>query len=434
MSTGRASFGSVGFYILGDEDVRRESCVTTNSKALFSEGVPVANGLYDPHLGTTELSYNCQTCWNNKIKCPGHDGDAKMHYALQSPLFRKEILKWLRIVCHQCGQFVIKKELPAGIPAANKLSEYVKLVRSGNEKHRVCAYCEHTHPWITKDALRHGVIWQEWYTKGNKTKAERKEILYNQDIKTIFARIPDANILKMGKTLKSHPKKILLNYIKIASTVIRPEIRKIGGNRSTMADVTAHLRTIMEFNGQIPKEIPKDVDSDLHAKLVMIDCNFYEMIHGSSAGSSGLRLVTNTNKVSNSIAARMPKKQGRLRANLMGRRTTKMMRSVITGDKALRPDQVGVPKVIAKSLFVPETVRSWNRDRLMTYYLNGAKQYPGCNKVLRADTQREHYVEKMPKDYVLQDGDVVFRHVINGDSLNIPGDNSQLPYRLINHL
>lgn len=426
MSVGRSSFDSVSFYILGDQDVERDACGVTNSKALFSEGVPVANGLYDPHYGTTELGWNCQKCFNNKMLCPGHDGMAKMNYSLQSPLFRKEILKWLRITCHSCGEFVIKKEVPTGISSANKLGEFVKLVRSGNEKFRKCASCDVLHPWVTKDALRHGVIWREWFTKGNKSKSEKKEMLYNGEIQNIFGRIPEANVIKMGKTLESHPKKLILQNIKISSTVIRPEIRKIGGNRSTMSDITAHLRTIMELNGQIPKEIPKEVDGDLHAKLILADLTFFEMIQGSSTTTSSLRLVTNTNKVSNSIAARCPKKHGRLRANLMGKRTTKMMRSVITGDKALRPDQVGVPKLIAQSLFVPEVVRPWNRDRLTTYFLNGPKQYPGCEKIKRQDTGYEHHVENMSKDYVLHDGDIIYRHIIDGDSLGFNREPSLL--------
>lgn len=426
MSIGRSSFDSVSFYILGDEDVARQACGVTNSKALFSEGVPVANGLYDPHYGTTELGWNCQKCFHNKMQCPGHDGMANMNYSLQSPLFRKEILKWLRIVCHKCGQFVIKRDVPRGVSSANKLGEFVKLVRSGNEKFRKCAYCDSPHPWVTRDALRHGVIWNEWYTKGNKSKPENKEMLNNNEIQTILGRIPDANVVRMGKTIESHPRKLIVQKIKISSTVIRPEIRKIGGNRSTMSDITAHLRTIMELNGQIPKEIPKNVDADLHAKLVLVDLTFFEMIQGSSGTTSSLRLVTNTNKVSNSIAARLPKKHGRLRANLMGRRTTKMMRSVITGDKALRPDQVGVPRVIAKSLFVPETVRPWNRDRLTTYFLNGPKQYPGCSKIKRVDTGYEHYVENMNKDYSLQEGDVVYRHLIDGDSVGFNREPSLL--------
>ncbi len=409
-SIGRSSFSSLTFYIMGDEDAEREACGITTNKSLFSEGVPVINGLYDPHYGSIDLSFPCATCYSNKMLCPGHDGIMPVNYVLQSPLFRKELLKWLRITCFACGEFVIKREAAvAGLPAIHKLGEFVKLARSGTEKFRKCAHCDTPHPWISRDAQRHGIIWREMFTKGNKQKSEVKEYLYNHEIRSILARIPDSNVLKMGKTLICHPKKIMLSKPKVSTTVIRPEIRKIGGNRSTMADITAHLRTMVELNTAIPKELPKEIDNDLHAKLVMIDLSFFEMILGSSASATGgLKLMPTTNKVSNSLAARLPKKHGRLRLNLMGRRTTKMARSVITGDKALRLEQVGVPKMIAKGLFIPETVCEWNHARLTTYFLNGTKRYPGCSKIKRKDTGQDYYVNT---NYTLQIGDVVYRNL-----------------------
>jgi DNA-directed RNA polymerase beta' subunit len=239
--------------------------------------------------------------------------------------------------------------------------------------------------------------------------------MYNNEIKAVIDRISDANIIKMGKSLDSSPKKLILDWIKSSTTLIRPEIRKIGGNRSTMADITAMLRTIYELNSQIPKEIPTAVDIDLHGKLVMVDVTFFEMIHGSSGAPGVLSIVTNTNKGSNSFASRLPTKHGRIRGNLMGKRTTKMARSVITGSKALRPDQLGVPRVIAKNLYKPVTVHNWNRAELMKYFLNGPKRYPGCSKIIRKETGFEHYVENMPKDYILKDGDIVYRNIIDND-------------------
>lgn len=410
---GRSDIDSVEFYIIGSDDAKRESAGLVTNKGLFNEDIPVPEGIYSANSGTTSLSYSCATCNNSKQLCPGHDLHAISNYPLQNPMFKKELLKWLRIVCHKCGEFVIKKELPKSIPISNRLGEFVKLVRSGNEKYRNCAYCNEPHVWVSRDPVHAVIIWQELYLK-DKSEVKKTQ-LYNHDIQEILGRISEPNIIKMGKTLMSGPSKLIVKNTKVSSTVIRPEIRKIGGNRSAMSDVSAYLRTMMELNSSIPKEIPKEIDNDLHAKLMLMDFAFFEMIHGSSSTSKNMMIMTNTNKVSNSIAARLPKKHGRFRANLMGKRTTKMARSVITGDKALRPDQLGVPKMIAQNLFVAETVRSWNVDRLTTYFINGPTKYPGCSKIKRKDTGYEHYVENMSKDYILQEGDVVFRHLITGD-------------------
>lgn len=420
---GRSSIHSVSFYIMGSDDVVKESCGVTTNKNLFLEGVPVANGLYDPHYGTTELGQRCHTCLNDKIECPGHDGSNEPNYPVQNAVFRKEIIKWIKITCPKCKNFNSKKELPDGYSNEAKLGEYVKLIRTSAEKYKKCAHCGEMQPWIFKDPTRNGILWKEYpkdlgAAKGKVGEVDR-EIIYNHEIMEWLSGISDENVIKMGKKLNSHPKKLILQVFKIPTVVIRPEIRKIGGSRSSMSDTTAHLRNIMEYSSQIPQEIPKgnNVDTDLMTKLVLIDLTFYDMIMGSGSGGnqSTLKLLTNTNKVSNSLANRLPKKSGRLRSNLMGKRTTKMMRSVITGDKALRPDQVGVPKMIARSQFVPVTVRPWNRKECMTYFTNGTKNYPGCNKIVRQDTGKEHYIDKLPKDYTLKDGDVIYRQCKDGD-------------------
>lgn len=420
---GRANFHAVSFYIMGSEDIKRESHATITNKNLWSGQSPVAGGLYDPHLGTTELGWRCQTCLLTKQECPGHSGHTAVNYPLQNPAFRRELIRWLRITCHKCGQFVIKKNIDyEGIPDTHRLGEFNKTVRSGAsgvDKQRKCAHCGALHPTVQRDKQNHSIVWRVLPPQ-DKTGKPIFEQIYNNEIYDILNRIPNDNVLQMGKKLDSHPKKLILTCMGIPSTVIRPEIRKIGGNRSTMSDITGALRNIMDYNTSIPSVLPKeskDFDQDNHSKAVLIDQTIYEMIMGSGGSNAAFKLQTNTNRASNSIANRLSKKHGRLRSNLMGKRTTKMMRSVITGDKALRPDQVGVPKLIAKSLYIPETVRPWNHRRMMMYFTNGTKKYPGCNKIKRADTGREHYVNLLPKDYVLQDGDVIYRQVVDNDSI-----------------
>lgn len=417
---GRSRISAISFFIKGDADVEREACGTTTNKSLFSEGIPVANGLYDPHYGTTEINWACQTCFNSKQECPGHDGKFHTKYGLQNAAYRKEIQKWLKVTCFICKNFVIKRKLPENIPKAKRLGEFVKIVRSGNEKYRVCQHCGAEHPWITRDKTRPGIIQAEWYKKGmtKQQKTDNIKILYNHQIAEILKSIPDANVLAMGKKLDSHPKKLIVNVIKVSANPVRAEIKKMNGNRSTMNDITVQMRTIVELDSQIPKEIPKltsAIDADLHAKLVLIDLSFFEMIQGSSGDSGVMRMASNTNKMTNSFASRLPKKTGRLRGNLMGKRTTKIGRSVITGDKAIRPDQLGVPKMMAKTQYIPETVRSWNRKKLTAYFKNGLTQYPGCQKIIKNENGKEYTIDKLPKDYVLEEGDIVYRNVVNND-------------------
>lgn len=420
----RSNIHAVAFYIVGSEDIKRDSHVTINNKNMWNAQTPVVQGLYDPHLGTTELAWYCQTCLLTKQQCPGHAGMYMVNYPLQNPAYRREIIHWLRCTCHTCGQFVNKKDIDAkGVADTHKLSEYVRVVRTGGvDKIVRCVHCNAAHLHVHRDKQNQSIIWRTSPAPAGSmpgVPGERLQ-LYNNEIATIFNRIPNENVLKMGKKLDSHPKKLILSVIQIPSTVIRPEIRKIGGNRSTMNDITGALRNIIDYNSSIPRDLPKtsqEFDKEMETKTSLIDQTIFEMIIGSSGSNAVFKLQTTTNRASNSISNRLSKKHGRLRANLMGKRVVKMARSVITGDKALRPDQVGVPKVIAKNLYIRETVHDWNRAQLMVYFLNGTQRYPGCNRITRVSTGRDHYVNLLPSDYVLATGDVVYRQMISGDSI-----------------
>jgi DNA-directed RNA polymerase beta' subunit len=99
----------------------------------------------------------------------------------------------------------------------------------------------------------------------------------------------------------------------------------------------------------------------------------------------------------------------------MGKRTKQMIRSVITGDNSLRVDEIGLPLTLARSLQIPETVRSFNINKLNIYYMNRKDVYPGCSGIKVFATQLYHRIEYLDPEYELQDGDIVYRDIIDGD-------------------
>jgi len=99
----------------------------------------------------------------------------------------------------------------------------------------------------------------------------------------------------------------------------------------------------------------------------------------------------------------------------MGKRTRYMLRSVISGDSSLRVDEIGVPVNLAKSLQIPETVRSYNIDKLNIYYMNKRDMYPGCSGIEIHATKKFHRIEHLDPEYVLKEGDIVYRDIIEGD-------------------
>lgn len=398
---------TLSFYVLGNEENAKDSNVIVTNKELFKADLPIPEGVYDAHMGTTDHLWLCETCGNNKAICPGHSGSIDLHYPVKSPLFREFIIKWLKIICFKCGSLLSDKKVKAA--KSKLLTEYVKISRSIT----TCSKCNEPHPVVSKDKFEQAIFYAEY----SESKFSKKEELFNHEIKQILNKISDETVMKMGKPLRSHPKKFILDTIRVAPNTIRPDIRRVGGNRSNNSDITALTKNIIEINELLPAEIPEKekIDKDLREMYFNLDMAYYEMIKGSSGSNNQVRMITNTNKTPNSIANRIPKKEGRVRRNLMGKRVRYMMRSVITGDNMLKVDEIGVPVSIAKSIQIPETVRPYNRDRLNTYYMNKNKTYPGCSGVRKSGTKKMHKIDYLDDSYQLQDGDIIMRDMITGD-------------------
>ncbi|NBV32210.1 MAG: DNA-directed RNA polymerase subunit A'/A'', partial [Bacteroidetes bacterium] len=102
----------------------------------------------------------------------------------------------------------------------------------------------------------------------------------------------------------------------------------------------------------------------------------------------------------------------------MGKRVDFSARSVITPDANIELDELGVPEEIALNLTFPEIVNVYNRDRLMSYVRNGPNKHPGAKSVfLKLDNRMVSLRYVSPDTIDLREGDVVHRHLIDGDSV-----------------
>lgn len=391
---------SLVFYVLGDEENLIESNVYVSNKEVMKGDRPMIGGVSDPHMGTTDNSWNCATCGNRKTICPGHFGSTDLKYPVKSPLFRDELLKWLKITCYYCGAIVVE---PKKHIEPNKiLSELVKSVKSVKE----CPKCKKQHLQVVKDKRRSSVFYRITDTI--------KYEYFNHLIERTVQKIRDEDVIKLHKPLRSHPKKFVLRTIKIPPNNIRPDIRRVGGSRSSNSDTTSLLKTIIEINSALPDDIPETdkISQDLIDMYFNLDITYYTMLKGSSPGD--IKLVTNTSKPPVAIAERFPSKGGRIRLNLMGKRVEYMIRSVITGDSRLQIHEVGIPKLHARNLEIPEYVNERNIDRLKIYFTN-KNRYPGCKRIIKKSDSRMYRVEHMDPNYQLQPGDIVLRDIITGD-------------------
>ena len=226
----------IKFYVLDEEENDIDSMVEVKNKDLFRGNKPYQSGIYSEKMGTTDMSYNCGTCFHSKIECPGNFGKIVLPYPVLSPLFKKEVLKWLKVICFKCGECIVNLK-NKNLPKESILNECVKLSRGSAQKSIRCSNCNEMHPIVQKDPKDHLKI----SIKINET--ERR--LYNNEIEDIFSKISDQTVLKLGKELSSHPRKFVLRIIRAPPVTIRPDIKKIKGGRSNNNDLTTILKNII---------------------------------------------------------------------------------------------------------------------------------------------------------------------------------------------
>lgn len=399
----------VHFYVLGDEENLLDSNINITNKEVMKGDFPMPEGIYDAHMGTTDYNWDCTTCGNKKNYCPGHYGSVDLKYPVKHPMFRDELLKWLKITCYHCGNLVVG--INKNVPDTKRLSEHVKSIRSIKS----CPHCKKQHLQVVKNKKKPAIF----YRMLEEDKKDSKKLeFFNHEIEQVLGRIKDSTVEYMAKPLEAHPKKFILRTIRAPPNPIRPDIRRIGGARSSNSDTTSLLKTLVEINSQLPDEIPESdkIESELKDIYFTLDMTYFAMVKGGGGGE--IKLVTNTNKAPVAIAERFPKKTGRVRNNLMGKRVGYMIRSVITGDSRLKVHEVGVPKMHATNLEIPETVTKKNINRLTTYYMNGLDRYPGCKRIRKKADGHTYRREHMNPEYQLQEGDVVMRDMITGDVVN----------------
>lgn len=453
MSVGTTNIEVISFGINSDEENRKNGFTQIVSDNLFNTtGCPVNGGVYDLRLGTTDHNYLCSTCQYGKKLCPGHRGYLTLKAAVLQPIGISEIRQWLRIVCLNCGEIMMDKTKLERIPAGKRMYE----ASIGNEG-KVCSVCNALHPKIKKDKEDRFTFWITYQTASKEiddtaTEPDAEPItvvedefinasdvagslkpkkIYPDTIRRIFERITDESVELLGKSVNSHPTKLTLRVIEIPPNTIRPGIKSFNGEGSSYHDSTNLLQHLVKRNNQIPDELPdfvyditskKDLaveNKDLDKSLQNLQLLYYDLIYGSDStsalqGNTGKRGLVVGNRPVHSFLRNLPRKEGRIRSNLLGKRAFFTSRSTISGNISYKIDEVGIPIEFAKVLQVEEYVQEYNIDFLTSIFLNGRTQYPGCSHIIRKSTGETHDVSKLT-DVYLEIGDILYRDVMNGD-------------------
>ncbi len=404
---------NIVFGILSPKLIKKMASAKIVTPELYDkEGYPVDGGLMDTRLGVIDPGLRCKTCGSKLKECVGHFGYIPLARPVVHISFVRIIHAMLRQTCSECSRIMLPKssidkyaerlkrygKVKGPDAMRKKLKELISEAKSSTK----CPHCK---------AKKSGVSLEKPTTFN-----EAEKRISPIEIRTRFEKIPDEDVELFGfNPQTARPEWMILTVLSIPPVTMRPSITLETGERSE-DDLTHKLGDIVRINQRLFENInagaPEIIIEDLWDLLQYHITTFFDNSVAQlppARHRSGQPLKT--------ISDRIKSKEGRIRHNLVGKRTNFSARTVISPDPTLNINEVGVPSIMAEKLTVPERVTEWNREYLKTFVKNGPKKYPGANYIIRPDGKKKKLTEETIEQSLeeLQPGYIVERHLKDGD-------------------
>jgi DNA-directed RNA polymerase II subunit RPB1 len=413
----------IQFGIFSPDEIEKRSVVEVTNTGTYDGNEPRIGGLFDPRMGVLDNGKTCRSCGQTNHGCPGHFG----HFRLARPVyfiqFFQYILNVLNCVCVRCSKLLIDKELHKGLTKRRGearwrtvLNKCSNISRCGQETEDGCGAVQPDR--YVRDGIAR--ITAEWVDTlkseggggGNSSKVT--QVLEVEYVLRLFRRITDEDVDFMGLSrFWCRPDWMICSVLPIPPPQVRPSVIQDNNQRSE-DDLTHKLFEIISTNQRLQDKInnnaPKNLIEDEHTVLQYHIATLVDnQIPGvaPSAQRSGRPLK--------SVQQRLGSKEGRIRYNIQGKRVEFSARSVITPDPNISIAEIGVPLKIAINLTVPEKVTPYNKEQMYKLIQNGADKHPGAKTIVSANGSIKSLKHVNRREIVLHVGDVVNRHLDDGD-------------------
>ena len=405
----------VQFGIANPDDIVKRSVVEVTTDKTYLSGNPAPNGVFDSRFGVIENGKVCPTCKQTNQYCPGHFG----HITLARPVYLYQffdvIEKLCNCICLNCSTPLAKAN-PDSPPGMGRFKEIRDIL--AKKKPMLCPSCNTTvFAKVSKVVGKAASLEGKFPLAKGEAAAETgpPTPLQTEMVLRAFQRITNEDCEALGfNPLFARPEWMVCTVLAVPPLTVRPSV-VMDDNQRMEDDLTHILISVLRHNQSLRDRMDKGETAeviDRHTALLQYDVATYvdNDIKGMApaAQRSGRPLRT--------LKARFGAKTGRVRGNLMGKRVDFSARSVITPDANIELDELGVPLEIAVNLTFPEIVSVYNRDRLMGYIRNGPDKHPGAKTVFLKQDKRSvslRFVNAETLD--LREGDVVHRHLLDGD-------------------
>src|SRR3989344_2834255 len=401
------------FGMISPQEVEKSSAVKVVTAELYDkEGYPVDGGLMDIRLGVIDPGLRCKTCGSKLKECIGHFGHIEVARPVVHVSYAGKVYEILKATCRECNRILVDEETASkyrtlhGRFKKERNFEYLrKLAKLAIGKAKLAKKCPHCNAKQITIKVEKPTTFME----GDKR-------ISPIEIQSRFEKLTDQDIKALGMNPEfCRPSWMILTLLPIPPVTMRPSITLETGERSE-DDLTHKLGDIVRINQRLLENInagaPEIIVEDLWDLLQYHVTTYFDNDIAQippARHRSGQTLKTLTERIKN--------KEGRFRHNLSGKRVNFSARTVISPDPRIKFNEVGVPKIIAEELTIPEKITEWNIEWLKEFVKRGPENYPGANYVILLDGKKRKITDDTKEQLIesLQSGCVVERHLIEND-------------------
>ena len=426
----------IQFSLFSHQDIKKGSVADILTPDRYDGNIPKNNSLFDHNMGSIDASIICPTDEKKAELCPGYFGKIDLALPVFNNHFISYVEKILKCVCFRCSNLLLDKSDPnvlkelEGKKGSNRFATCITL----SSKNKKCSYnnpCFVLQP--TKYVRLNGaasikdknnII--QIYAEFSQNALKDNKVLKQQNLTPlicyqILKKIKDEDVDFLGFShIYSRPEWMIITSLAVPPPSVRPSVRQSDNQRSE-DDLTYALTNIIKSNKLLKQVLEnnngnnKKVDDYQGYLQYLVSTYMDNEIPGvpQNAQRSSFRALK-------AITQRLKGKEGRLRGNIMGKRVDYSARTVISVDPNINIDEYGVPQKIAMNLTFPEIVTRYNLKKMQSMVKNGPKVYPGAKTVTKnMDGQNRNislkHVDVQQIADGLQIGDIVHRHLVDGD-------------------
>ena len=414
----------IQFSLLSPDEIRRGSVAEVTSRDTYVNNKPVVGGLFDPRMGILEPGLLCPTDGLDYIASPGYFGHIELARPVYYFQYLSTIQKILKCVCFKCSRLLISK---------NKYERLLKGDVGESRWMKVCGLCSKVKccgeqvdgggcGYIQPNKIKKenmATLVAEWEKEKDVEEGEDNESMMKlsvEQVLKILSRISDDDVKYMGfSPVFSHPAWMICQVLAVPPPSVRPSIKHDSQQRSE-DDLSHILVNIVKANSTLRMKMKDNALINIIDDWTNMLQYFVATLVDNKIPGIG-PVAQRSGRPLKAIKERLSGKGGRVRGNLMGKRVDFSARSVITPDPNLSIKQLGIPLKIAKNITKPVVVNETNMNYLMKLIENGSNNYPGANILEKknGDNISLKYIDL--KSIKLEAGDVVHRHILDGDAV-----------------